>query len=875
MDHDVYRADDSRPRDRGSPGQIGEDAIEEIGRFFGEVYGGHDLRWTPPVFAPSIITRSDAEFYDVSYPRWACRYHLKLVNGSTHYYAGFVNVRRLEVLRGAVRERSSGLLSSMPPIADALLRYPPQLREPWADRASRGEVELCLLETDLGPEYGELSFPGALPYVKPDTSLGGVCAHGCLVMTTLLTRSLGARVFGLADIAAILGASQVGKGLSLFEDMKFLCDDRVGMGAFLHVFQNPDEASVGEDIAATLCGYLRSGIPVLVSVDAVKTGLVEPSKGDKDYKHLVLLVGFARDRGSGATEFVVQDTLTRPFRRLSLDTLIRGRAGKRLRFLVPVPKGVNLPLGSWLDVREDEPPLRLGLLEHTDLLLGNMPVAEKPDWSCSCPSFGRERATGLRHVLVSRKQFLYRYVSLNDGRHARITDLFGRRSRRLPDWIWVQEWRDAEDSLRGIWCWNAGQNKAIGYPQFIIGCGRPGYVGLRGAGIRLGPGNSFMKSGLPSLATPREPPLRVSLLSSYSPHVQLRRLMCEASEHSVHALDLYCFTQDHLRAFSAVNQRVGRETSLEVEDCLAAWLATSKMDACQAIADSIARTHRRATKRTGCRLVIPAFATYMPKISDGRQARATTVDAIRALVRIARHLRDPGRLGQDGPSVIEIVAGNVWSGRLKSVDAPESSAKWEVELAGCDPDPRKRRNSLIRKIRSLLGGLREVIDGEDLNNESLGQITLAIELEPGALSVVQNLDSLTRLAAALNNDPDRFACVGFNLDIGHYHLAGIRPDEIRKRPIIFERIAHSHISDFGPGHLADLVPGVIHSSEDFSRWLELLGETACVPQAYRRAHKLPPFSGFVTAEMEACREPRQAFAAYHRTKAMVQRCGLG
>jgi hypothetical protein len=116
--------------------------------------------------------------------------------------------------------------------------------------------------------------------------------------------------------------------------------------------------------------------------------------------------------------------------------------------------------------------------------------------------------------------------------------------------------------------------------------------------------------------------------------------------------------------------------------------------------------------------------------------------------------------------------------------------------------------------------------------------------------------------------------IGFNLDIPHWaflcsdHAGGIlRRLQRRDQPSpIFRRIVHAHVSDHAKGHFGDNAIGAIHPLERFQPWFHLLRrrlrEAAASPDARR-----PGFSGFVSVELEACKDE-------HTVRSCIEKCRL-
>ncbi len=143
-------------------------------------------------------------------------------------------------------------------------------------------------------------------------------------------------------------------------------------------------------------------------------------------------------------------------------------------------------------------------------------------------------------------------------------------------------------------------------------------------------------------------------------------------------------------------------------------------------------------------------------------------------------------------------------------------------------------------------------------------------MEPSPLTLVSTIDDLEEIARLLNEDSEfknhQLAnLLGFNLDIPHWEfLAGIDPDEVRRKPGVFERIMHAHLSDHTNGHFADAVTGIHHPDRGvFERWLYLLSERATMKDPRFQ------FSGHISTEMEVCGDPLAVYRSAKRTQQLI------
>jgi sugar phosphate isomerase/epimerase len=95
-------------------------------------------------------------------------------------------------------------------------------------------------------------------------------------------------------------------------------------------------------------------------------------------------------------------------------------------------------------------------------------------------------------------------------------------------------------------------------------------------------------------------------------------------------------------------------------------------------------------------------------------------------------------------------------------------------------------------------------------------VQIALELEPFALSLVNNVESMVRFLDDCNHP-----AVRANIDISHLLLAGVAPEELRR---LKDKAIHVHISDCDGKRHGDLPPGRgVVPFEPYLREIEALG----------------------------------------------------
>lgn len=133
-------------------------------------------------------------------------------------------------------------------------------------------------------------------------------------------------------------------------------------------------------------------------------------------------------------------------------------------------------------------------------------------------------------------------------------------------------------------------------------------------------------------------------------------------------------------------------------------------------------------------------------------------------------------------------------------------------------------------------------------------VKIALELEPFALSLVNNVDSMVRFLDDVNHP-----AVAANIDVSHLHLAKVAPAELRR---LQGKAIHVHISDCDGQKHGDLPPG--RGVVDFLPYLTEI--------------KSLEIDGAVSIELEYSPEPERisewVAEAYRETDKLMQAAGL-
>jgi hypothetical protein len=353
----------------------GQFALQEIERIK-QRFADADQDWTAR-FAPSIVTRSEAEIFGLSSPRFAVRVY---IDKSGRY---FVNLRRLRTFcegglvfserrplpsdlrrddlsysRSMVLDPQKILLGQSC-IADSFLPIPNDLHG------------FCIITADLAGAYGETSndehgYDGSV-YVKHIALAGGgLCAQAVCFMAAAHLNVHASSIHGLAEITHYATNTAAG---APFHKLEIVLDgldfagmshyfEAIGLRALLQKAFYSEPKNKGEPsfdlFAPVLKAYLLSKMPVIIPVDCERMAggfrgyapqginLSEPSQFIPIYRkhnikefdrlvqsfpfnrHAILLVG--TDPSPERDEFCFHDPLAMPFMTASAKDLLLAAA---------------------------------------------------------------------------------------------------------------------------------------------------------------------------------------------------------------------------------------------------------------------------------------------------------------------------------------------------------------------------------------------------------------------------------------------------------------------------------------------------------------------------------------------------------------------
>jgi hypothetical protein len=874
--------------------QIGERGLKRLRSLFHRLYGerGSQSLWFRA--APSIMTRSEAELYGVSSPRFAFRAYLRL--DETGCDDAFANVRRLELLHQTARLHGGAdvpnvqhLLetSKSSCIADCVLPVPDRLRRPGHH----------ILEVELGFAYGEGRKISGLPFTNFIRLGGGLCAQANCFMATVLMQDYANGVHGIAEISALSSPDiMLNGGTIALDGMK---DNRmaqyfalVGLNAVRQIsFARPSLSWLEQkdweyryELDQALHSYLSSNIPLIVFVDVARLNgqgtaesvyrknsihierQVEQPKG---YPHCALLVGTL-----GHSHYVCHDPATFPFLELDLDNLIdasllsresRDRCSGGLQFQAILPHGVVLPL-------LEEPSLanssfKDGLWDKMKAFQrGFAPNTQLPRFEGAHFTIGKVRLVHLDWLAEPQPRKILEFLPSEFLKAIRtMTD----RVAGLRGWSWIQfrehSGNDAAD--RSCWLWRAEENSPLGWnpnprehlfdviveqrgvlrallnPDTSINEINEGFLG--------GAGDYPVPNPKPQVGCDAECTEPISLISSWMP-TRFRHAMRHWPENV--SIELYSFMQSDSEP---IGKSLGLPPPFTAVDVLASLDERSDLvsQTCELISKN--------ANQVGVHVV--GIATYIPEISAeiGLKSSAAAVQALRAVGRISLEL---SRLGHP-VRTIEVVAGS----RIDTVSYQVRDGNKDQLSAVILSDA----IAIDRFVKALQAALTP------LHSRLLeSQISLAIELEPGPLFIVRDWTTLQLLCAAIDSSPEWMSkLVGLNVDIPHWILAqDIMKDAegrvmlqkvltVDKVKQLSERIVHAHFSGHAKGHFGDAPPLDVGTMDEYLPWIRAVQE---VFRSRDSAVSLRP-SKRISLELEAARDTQVLQRAIDQMRSVLRR----
>ena len=703
-----------------------------------------------------------------------------------------------------------------------------------------------VLERPLGLLYGELDSEGlplkGTPYIRHiPLSGGGLCAQAVCFMATLIQYEHAKAVYGIAEITKL--ASQA--------DLREIPITGLLIPAIRSYFTNvgletaSQLASSGEDFRRALCSYVRSDVPVILPVDAGRwagasgneklteesicktNGLAEASPSEKirTRPHATLVVGHLED------DFLIHDPLLFPYMKANFRQLYEVGPYSKATTASEVVRGMMLAV---------VPPLvKLALLENLEPLKKRMRLSQLGLFSIDA----KLRESGVLYGLkTSVDQGKFILCKLSDVPSVLKTELV---PRSFPDSITEEIQLFIERQLKfrpeNHWCWiqhtdDNSYHTYVVWDAELSGPKRNAFVGKHGLRYVLGAficENAQWKCihestdarrpkpppavPLPELRHRRKVNLKPSLISSFSMRGYEKSFSVWPNPYV--ACELYTFMQADERQISSAWRRLKQHGSsllhwLRYTEMvhrhniarrlpflkafhLPTWLKVHKrvpirwdrqfrypwtwpktpitVSLAKCTKSDLQRMAKSITEKAGSPII--GLASYLPELTSSIDAqRKHGTSALCRLVELAAMLREKHPI-----RVIETVGGSLVDGIWPGIDQADKGTARTTFVANILSDE--------AAFSRLAAALQEPADLA----RSKG-IQIALELEPGPLFILRDLDTLSRFAKQhLCTEPLRSA-IGYNLDVGHWILSGATPEKVKAYPEITERICHGHIS---------------------------------------------------------------------------------
>jgi hypothetical protein len=843
--------------------------------------------------APSVVVRGEAQLFGISSPRFA--YRARFQDGS------IVNARRLNTFAQNATEvyqlySPSGRLSQNKAkrevilnkllvqqgqsIADSIIRLPQRL----ADEGFHA------LECEIGYAYGEGTGEDSLsgtPFLQHTRIGGGLCAQATCFMASVLCHDRIKTIFAVPEITAITSGDPNRfelKGMEFNEIVDFFRDERVGLGS-LPQCEDVSSPFMRRGIVTAFRSYLASGVPIVLSVNAEK--MLEPGSivdnnqvpinlkaaGTSwlDKYHCVALVGYSDEEDT----FLMNDPATFPFLKASMDEIFNVRclsedsaatdpavqyiSDPAVQCISVVPKQVKMPL---LRKRMPDNTYLMGLLEQAMALQMATPgrfvtickTLANAGIKCDASDhynlgtirlvdFGKpdaELQQDLAWLPESYVEFLLKEVAEGTIRQT---------------WHWIQLWQSsAPNSIPSLWVWDAEQKPSVHFAdpeKYLIGV----IAHLETKAHKDWSWDFYDPNIYPPEDTvpeeepeekpkkkPDEASIKPSLLSSYCAHGLSMPDSCEwIGPYNPANYPGSAENEDQISTVPA-------EVYLFMETEAKYWCDRFGIPDCKTAVDFLNMINDDQTKEITLQIIenldkvqskAVVIASFVPEIArspDPTTGRCAGVNAVRRLIKFAEMFQEHGH----SVHTLELVAGS----RIQGIEAHLRSRRVsEITFFVDVLDDEITRPRLIENLVKSLKGL-----------DDTQEIFLALELEPGHYSNLRNWSTAMMIGDSIQGNPHLQTRVGFNLDVGHWCVAGIERELLAHgRPLhpVRSRILHAHVSAIHPcAHFGDIPLSDVSDMEfrELCAWLRLLRQILANPGGLPGD---PPFSGYASLELEA------------------------
>ncbi|MGE4179972.1 MAG: hypothetical protein AB7J34_09125 [Limisphaerales bacterium] len=841
--------------------------------------------------AQSIVVRSEIQPLNICMPRFALRTRFENDPGN----ASILHLRRLAIWQQYVGElpalrfadrvarergRHPGIASinghlAGQPLHDVLAKEPPfAIADSLLTLPSKylSLRDYHIIRTRLHHFTGEYSNksrdgePHSTPYAYTAHRSGGLCAQSCCFMATALLHEHAKTVCGIADISYLAKTDRAQEvfisGLDPDEMNRYFA--KAGLAAPVQfpnkaLFRRGEMQEANLPVAETqmlrcLYEYTLSDIPTILIVDARRLHrfyhhngfepLVSRSPGSP-VLHTLLCVGSERTLDAGSvsetslltllqgTIFVVHDPSGMPFMRIRGRDLVASAADADqdrnfpiLGLMPVVPGAVRVPLlrtsGSGVGLMEFAGAAGPDSNRHLGFCLAQAGAAHA--------SFEITRPYSVwpevRHLLAGFcTQRLRALLCRRLGLSPRHWLWFERRNDRVVVWDAQSPLDESLDSRV-----EAPANRLA---EILVANGRILPQINPGATLRVEEERpaSSARSSTPDHWPKPSLRLQVGAISSFDTRPYGHPCQLPAA---LRGVEVYAFMSRDLQDLGVtsdlrhpVHVLAEKEKDPRERDRVAARIAE--------------RLKQHYSGRT-----ITGFATYLPELRSPVPEIALMASRyFQFLVRTAACLNRIQAV--DGTFTIELVAGAVFDGLWPAV------SKYGPDNNGYGVNLISKEKVHRRILRNILPAVKLA----DRINTPEMRVQFAFESEPGALFALHTFQDLVRFVDKLDNLPEsdpRHRLVGLNCDIPHWaFLSDVTIERLSETPqgrAVVQRIVHAHISDHTEGHWADNPLYTSHDAEDFIPWIRLLEGLD-----FGRPARLPKFSGWVSVELEACRDP--------------------
>jgi hypothetical protein len=820
--------------------------------------------------APSLMARSESAFFGLSAPRFAVRTTWDNMNEG-----GVICLRRGRVLNeqltkqilriqdiqntkgvnyppGYVPAEDCSVFTRIPTvIGDCFLPIP------------NGFEDFSVITTSLKDAYGEPSEPNVegTPYVQHCWT-SGLCGHAVAYIASVLLHEHVGKVYAMGDISVVLSRDThdytLVEGFQPWQLSKYFCDSSVGL-AMLHqqVTTSSETGFTPESkqvaiarIATTLRSYIKSGMPVVLSMDQGMMNNIyskkSPNKKSARVRsqgmrqpvitrdpHFVIAIGC-----SGSGDFLIHDSARLPYIPASSQELVAAFPKEKdaseeedRHFVFPVtPDAVRMPLLATEEMDDNGYVSRLGLCDIAKAVT----VLAELDWGYIPEGlFTTDEVTTTDFRLLRASNLSVFMEKLSEGVLSADAKKWANEiaTKKGNNWIWIQR---TDNGF--LWAWDAEitpplirDDEKYDYAKYLIG-------GVDLIGVTLMPGASLLRTSENSTATTtittshfsRGESLRKEVLRQVD--LSLITSFCTQSNadafnnwpSGVNRAELYTFMRgDMLPLFGEHIDKSSKKTVVETLACVNRL--RNRADVIRSAGESIIAL---ADKKN---VYIDSFASFIPELSASNPtSRSDGIDALCLLYDLASFISTASS-NRHCIKIIEIVGGS----RINFV------VPIQPKLASVR-DGMHRVAAYHIDVNQAIDNLQKTITHEEIQEryDKTG-IRLAVELEPGRLFSFNTETSLDLLVdRLLSKNPS----IGLNLDVGHWILADMKVSLVhdKYRNYIFS----SHLSDNWKAHFGDTVLGRCNNLDHLRSWVAAL---KMLPQQ--------TFTGKLNIEYEGARDP--------------------